>query len=303
MLWLIENPVVREAFFPSRAQPLSVEPALPDDAAAIREIASRHEPPAVAAILDAWWAHHSEHFRVARDAAGQVAGFYLMFDPQTVGTDLVRRDPVTRALAEHLRREPIPKTQRALFHRRRLSREHGEGSGPVQAACYLDMKRVYMEMRPALRRVYSVRSAPSPKAQDALGFRPLPGAIAVGDSVYHATMLDFGPASVDGWLTWLAGMELGVEEEALLDAASRELVLGHERVPLTRLEFGVMQFLSERAGKAVSRQTLLENVWGYDFDGGSNVVDAVIRTLRRKLGERATWIETLRGVGYRYRGD
>ncbi|WP_227842058.1 winged helix-turn-helix domain-containing protein [Vreelandella zhuhanensis] len=53
--------------------------------------------------------------------------------------------------------------------------------------------------------------------------------------------------------------------------------------------------------KAVSRSELLQHVWGTSYQGGSNVVDAVERTLRRKLGSQAARIETLTGVGYRLR--
>lgn len=192
ILYLIDNPAVREAFFPSSAQPLVVEPALPSDHSTIREIAEAHEEAAAAEILDSWWNRHQENFRVARDPDGEVQGFYLMLDPQTVGGGFLREDPVTRSWIEHLRRDPIPKGQRVLFHRRRLSREHGEGPGPVQAACYLDMKRVYLEMRPALRRVYTVRSTPPAATQDALGFRALTETIRIDGSAYHATVLDFG---------------------------------------------------------------------------------------------------------------
>jgi DNA-binding response OmpR family regulator len=57
--------------------------------------------------------------------------------------------------------------------------------------------------------------------------------------------------------------------------------------------------LSRHAGKAVSRRQLIEEVWGYGFDGGSNIVDAVVHSLRRKLGAQGTLVETVRGVGYR----
>ena len=49
------------------------------------------------------------------------------------------------------------------------------------------------------------------------------------------------------------------------------------------------------------RETLLREVWGYDWAGGSNVVEAVVSSLRRKLGPRAFALETVRGVGYRLR--
>ena len=55
-----------------------------------------------------------------------------------------------------------------------------------------------------------------------------------------------------------------------------------------------------RQGQAVSRDVLRKEVWGHRGDGASNVVDAVIRSLRRKLGSRASTIETVSGVGYRF---
>jgi DNA-binding response OmpR family regulator len=116
-------------------------------------------------------------------------------------------------------------------------------------------------------------------------------------------MLDFGPSSVDGWLARLVAAELGVREDGLLDCAARELVLNGRRVGLTRLEFGVMEFLQGRAGEAVPRTSLLANVWERSHDCGGNVVDVVIRALRRKLGDQASLIETVHGVGYRLRRE
>jgi DNA-binding response OmpR family regulator len=116
-------------------------------------------------------------------------------------------------------------------------------------------------------------------------------------------MLDFGPSSVDGWLARLVASELGVEDDSLLDSAARELVLNGRRIGLTKLEFGVMDYLQRNAGQAVPRISLLENVWEQSYDGGSNVVDVVIRALRKKLGDRAAVIETVQGVGYRLRRE
>lgn len=53
----------------------------------------------------------------------------------------------------------------------------------------------------------------------------------------------------------------------------------------------------------VNRISLLQDVWGYSYQGGSNVVEAVIRSLRKKLGSRASMIETVRGSGYRLRSE
>ena len=63
----------------------------------------------------------------------------------------------------------------------------------------------------------------------------------------------------------------------------------------------MLRALTERAGRAVSRTTLLDEVWGEDFHGGSNVVDVVVFGLRKKLGARAAAIETVTRVGYRFR--
>ena len=116
-------------------------------------------------------------------------------------------------------------------------------------------------------------------------------------------MLDFGPSSVDGWLARLVAAELGVEDNGFLDCPARELVLQGGRVSLSKLEFGVIEYLQRHAGEAVPRIALLENVWEQSYDGGSNVVDVVIRSLRKKLGDKASAIETVQGVGYRLRKD
>lgn len=115
-------------------------------------------------------------------------------------------------------------------------------------------------------------------------------------------MLEFGPGSVDAWLAWLVAGELGIEEPELLDADNRQVVLDGERVDLTPLEFGFMRQLVAHEGRTVSRRTLLQEVWGYDHaTAGSNVVEAVARSVRRKLGARAALVETVRGLGYRLR--
>jgi DNA-binding response OmpR family regulator len=85
----------------------------------------------------------------------------------------------------------------------------------------------------------------------------------------------------------------------VLDAARRRLVLDGRDIDLTKLEFDVLRYLQEREGRAVERAALLRDVWGYDWARGSNVVEVVVSALRRKLGERAGALETVRGIGYR----
>ena len=161
-----------------------------------------------------------------------------------------------------------------------------------------------MSLRPDLRRVYTaVRDLPTyAPAVLKLGFQPI-GTTELDGVTYHSAVNDFGPESVDGWLAGLVAAELGIEDERILDTDARALVVDQRRVPLTRLEFAVMEYLSERDGKAVSRAALIEDVWGYSYTGGSNVVDSVVRSLRRKLGEKASVIATVRGMAYRYTPD
>ncbi|AJY50914.1 winged helix-turn-helix domain-containing protein [Halomonas sp. KO116] len=78
-------------------------------------------------------------------------------------------------------------------------------------------------------------------------------------------------------------------------------MLAEGRIALTPVEFGVMRYLVEHQGKAVCRRELLQHVWGTRYQGGSNVVDAVVRVLCRKLGNQSARVETLTGVGYRLR--
>ncbi len=302
LLYLLENPVVREAFFPSSGHEYAVEPARVEDGEAILAIIDRHETAAGARHLKAWCKEAPETFAVARDRNGSVAGFYCVFDPANVPARLCGQDPVTRAWLNHLDTQPLPRQQRALFLRRWLSAQDGEAPSPVQAACWVDVKRKYLELRPNLRRVYlTVRNLePYAAAAVRLGFRVI--AEAGGDG-YSTAMLDFGPSSVDGWLARLVAAELGVEEDGLLDCAARELVLNGRRVGLTKLEFGVMEFLQRRAGEAVPRSSLLASVWEQNYGDGGNVVDVVIRGLRKKLGEKSSLIQTVHGVGYRFRRE
>lgn len=81
----------------------------------------------------------------------------------------------------------------------------------------------------------------------------------------------------------------------------RVVVLGKE-IMLTYKEFELLHSLIENSGRVLSRNILLETIWGYDFDGETRTVDVHIRSLRHKLGTSADIIETVRGVGYRIGG-
>jgi Transcriptional regulatory protein, C terminal len=305
-LYLIENHVVREAFFPSGAQRHAVEPARPEDGDAIRAICARQEPPESTGRLMTWWTRAPETFSVVWDREGIVVGFYSMFDPATMPRELLADDPITRLWARHVREHPVPKGDSVLFLRRWLDAESGEGPSPIQAAAWLDIKRSYMAMRPQLRRVYATVQdlATWGPIISRLRFRPLESPPLELDGVlYHSAVLDFGPSSVDGWLGKLLSEELGIQETVVIDAEAGEVRLDGRRIALTPLELGLIGHLWSEEGRVVSRGALLREVWGTEYQGGSNLVDSVVRSLRKKLGDDASSIETVRGYGYRFRGS
>jgi hypothetical protein len=303
LIFLIENPAVREAFFPRDAARHHVERAGATDASAIREITAAQDGEQGLDIVERWWRHKPDAFYVVRDSERRVAGFYFMFDPRDTAPSVLDSDPLTLAWMKHLRRNPLPKGQTALFLRRWLTREHGEAPAPAQAAAWLDIKRHYMERRPVLQRVYLTLTnfAPYAEAASGLGIRITDeNAVAIGDAPFLTLELDMGPRSVDGWLARMAAAEMEAEQDGLLDERSRALVVHGQVKDLTRKEFDVMRYLTLRQGEAVTRIELLNDVWGLKYSGG-NVVDTVIASLRKKLGKLAHVIETVHGHGYLYR--
>lgn len=83
-----------------------------------------------------------------------------------------------------------------------------------------------------------------------------------------------------------------------VDKLSREVTVSGEEVILTFKEFELLYYLISNKGIVVTRDKLLKHVWGYDFEGESRTVDVHIKTLRQKLGEGGSIIETVRNVGY-----
>jgi DNA-binding response OmpR family regulator len=86
--------------------------------------------------------------------------------------------------------------------------------------------------------------------------------------------------------------------DVVLVRESLEVSVAGEPVELTAKEFKLLAFLGDHAGKVVSRETLLDRVWGMSYAGGTRTVDVHVAQLRRKLG-RPTLIRTVRGAGYK----
>jgi two-component system OmpR family response regulator/two-component system response regulator MprA len=88
-----------------------------------------------------------------------------------------------------------------------------------------------------------------------------------------------------------------------LDPAAQSCTYDGDAVNLTPTEFDLLTYLMARRGQALSRDTIHRDVWGHDFDRGTNLIDVYVNYVRRKLDEvgcPSPPIETVRGVGYRY---
>jgi DNA-binding response OmpR family regulator len=87
----------------------------------------------------------------------------------------------------------------------------------------------------------------------------------------------------------------------VVDEATYTAKLENRTLDLTFKEFELLKFLAQHPGRVFTRQQLLQEVWGYDYFGGTRTVDVHVRRLRAKLGtEHETLIGTVRNVGYRF---
>ncbi len=84
-----------------------------------------------------------------------------------------------------------------------------------------------------------------------------------------------------------------------LDDETHRVTAGGREIELTFKEYGLLRYLLEHRGAAVTRDTLMQAVWGFAFAGETRTVDMHIKTLRKKLGPAGACIETVRNVGYR----
>jgi class 3 adenylate cyclase len=214
LLYMIENPIARGAFFPEGASDLTVEPATANSTDEIHQIIDSNEPDELGFWLKRWWDRHPETFNIARSPNGRVEAFYFTFEPEKVGQTLINEDPFTSNWLRHLDQNPLEPGERVLLLPRWLDRATGEKPSAAVGACFLDIKRTYMELRPGLRRIYTAVKDWNTfvPVLSPLGFAPLKKInVTISGITYQTLMNDFGPSSIDGWLARLIGTELGVE--------------------------------------------------------------------------------------------
>jgi len=88
-------------------------------------------------------------------------------------------------------------------------------------------------------------------------------------------------------------------EDLKIVQSSYEVYQNNEKVDLTLKEFELLVYFVMNKGKALSRDQLLTNLWGFSYDGDSRVVDVHVFKLREKIDPKANWIKTVRGIGYK----
>ncbi len=92
-------------------------------------------------------------------------------------------------------------------------------------------------------------------------------------------------------------------KELVLNNNTREVTSNGEKIYLTFKEYELLKYLIENKYRAISRDEILNKIWGYEYTGETRTVDIHIRSLRQKLGTSGNYITTVRGMGYRFTVD
>ena len=87
-----------------------------------------------------------------------------------------------------------------------------------------------------------------------------------------------------------------------LNRSAHEVTVDGEPVPLSVREFDLLEYFMEHRGVALSRETILDQVWNYDYYGDARTIDTHVKKLRAKLGEKGELIRTIWGMGYKFEG-
>ncbi len=289
-LYLIENPTVREAFFPSGAQAYAVEPAragrrrgdrAPSGSPTSRRVGRRCSRPG--------GPRRPRRFSVDPRPGRRSSGFYAMFDPATMRRGLLW----SRSGHARLGRAPA----------RPSGADRARASCSCAAGWARGRGRTVADLRPPLaghqahatwscgpasgactRRCGDLADLGPGRRAAALRAARRPG--RARRRRLHSAMLDFGPSSVDGWLADLVAEELGVERRTWSVDAGRGRAAARRpaRRPDPARARGASTSSPPRGQRSSTARTLLAEVWGSDYEGGSNIVDSVVRSLRKKLG-------------------
>ncbi|MGL5904688.1 MAG: response regulator transcription factor, partial [Cetobacterium sp.] len=83
-----------------------------------------------------------------------------------------------------------------------------------------------------------------------------------------------------------------------LDLSTKQVQLNEEFIPLTKTEYNLLHYLIVNKNLVLSRESILQNVWGYDYFGDGKIIDMYIKALRKKIDPESRYLKTVRGFGY-----
>ena len=86
----------------------------------------------------------------------------------------------------------------------------------------------------------------------------------------------------------------------VIDPEGRTVTVDGKQIEMSLREYELLKYLVDNEGIALSRDKILNNVWNYDYYGDSRTIDSHIKKIRHKLGKRGKYIETIRGIGYKF---
>ena len=86
----------------------------------------------------------------------------------------------------------------------------------------------------------------------------------------------------------------------VIDPEGRTVTVDGKQLEMSLREYELLKYLVDNEGIALSRDKILNNVWNYDYYGDSRTIDSHIKKIRHKLGKRGKYIETIRGIGYKF---
>jgi DNA-binding response OmpR family regulator len=180
---------------------------------------------------------------------------------------------------------------------------------PPSDVILLDARRELAAARQTCRVLRSTGSAPLIAVVTEGGLAAVAADWGLDDVVVDTA----GPAEVEARLRLAIGRTLAEREtspstseeirsgDLSIDEATYQARLGNEALDLTFKEFELLKFLAQHPGRVFTRAQLLQEVWGYDYFGGTRTVDVHVRRLRAKLGpDRESLIGTVRNVGYKF---
>lgn len=109
-------------------------------------------------------------------------------------------------------------------------------------------------------------------------------------------------ARVEAILKRTKNMQHNIEEVGgiQIDTDGRTVKVDGKSIEMSLREYELLQYLMENRGIALSRDKILNNVWNYDYYGDSRTIDSHIKKIRHKLGKKGKYIETIRGIGYKF---